>query len=196
VTVFRSFRIPAAALLAAALAAGAVSTSGASSFTPPKTLGGYLRFGDAKLSKTALGLKQAKRHAAWDRKTAATAAAAYGGAAAISEDYTNEELSDFALLVAVKAPTTRLWVPYTDPVVLGVVKPFSEVRTYGSVQCQVQNDPTIPPKKPVAASVHTVMCQRSGPHLTVQLRNVSGDHLGNHPEKVAQMVDQAFTALS
>ena len=41
-------------------------------------------------------------------------------------------------------------------------------------------------------SAHTVMCQRSGPHLTVQFRNVVGDHLGVHPEVVAQMVDQTY----
>jgi hypothetical protein len=199
VTAIRSFRIPAACLLAAGLVAGAVAVSDAAtsaSFTPPKKLGAYIRFGDVKLSKTGLGLKQAKRHAAWDRKTAAAASAAYSGAAAVSEDYSNEGFTDFALLVAVRAPSPKLYVPYSDPAVLGVVKPFSEVRTYGDVQCQVQNDPTVAGKKPTPESVHVVLCQRSGPHLTVQIRNVSGDHLGFRPDTVAQMVDQAFSALS
>jgi hypothetical protein len=196
VTSLRSLRIPAAAIVAAALAAGAVAASSdASTFTPPKKLGAYVRFGDVKVSKTGIGLKQAKRHAAWDQKTASMVSAAYGGAQAISEDYSNEGLTDFALLVAVKAPSPKLWVPYSDPVTLGLVKPFQEVRTFGDVQCKVQNDPTVAGKKPAADSVHVVGCQRNGPHLTVQIQNVSGDHLGNHPETVAQMVDQAFNSL-
>jgi hypothetical protein len=181
-------------LVAGAVAAGDAATS--ATFTPPKSLGVYIRFGDIKLSKTGTGLKQAKRHAAWDRKTAAAASAAYGGAAAVSEDYSNEGYTDFALLVAVKAPSPKLFVPYSDPVVLGLVKPFSEVRVYGDVQCQVQNDPTVAGKKPAANSVHVILCQRSGPKLSVQLRSVSGDHLGSRPDVAAQMVDQAFTALS
>jgi hypothetical protein len=197
VTFLRTFRIPGAALAAAALAAGVVaSASDASTFAPPKKLGAYSRFGDLKLNKTGPGLKTAQRHAAWNRKTAAAASAAYAGAQAIAEDYSNDGLTDFALLVAVKAPTPRLFVPYTDPAALGVAKAPQEVRTYGSVQCQVQNDPTVAGRKPAAESVHTIMCQRSGPHLTVQIRGVTGDHLGNHPETVAQLIDQVYTSLS
>jgi hypothetical protein len=199
VTSLRTFRTPAATLLAAGVVAGAVAASDAATSSPfaaPKKLGAYVRIADAKLSKSGPGLKQAQRQAKWDRKTAATASAAYGGAAAVTEYYSNDGFTDFALLVAVKGPSPKLFVPYSDPVVLGVVKPFSEVRTYGDVQCQVQNDATVPPKKPAPDSVHVVACQRSGPHLTVQMRNVSGDHLGNHPEVVAQMIDQAYEALS
>jgi hypothetical protein len=30
----------------------------------------------------------------------------------------------------------------------------------------------------------------------VQIRGVTGDHLGNHPETVAQLIDQVYTSLS
>ncbi len=198
VTAFRPSRILAACLAAAALSAGLIAArSDASSFTPPEKLGAYIPFRDVKIIKTnAQGAKQAKRHELWDRKTAATLSAAYGGAQAVAEDYSNEDLSDSALLVAVKAPSPKLWVYYSDPVTLGLVRPFQEVRTFGQVQCKVQNDPTIAGKKPAPSSVHVAGCQRSGPHLTVQIQNVAGDELGNHPETVAQLVDQAYDALS
>src|SRR4051812_38381936 len=169
VTAFRSFRIPAAALVAAALAAGVVGRSDASTFAPPKKLGAYVRFGDVKINRTGLGLKQARRHAAWNQKTAAAASAAYAGAQAIAEDYSNDGLTDFALLVAVKAPTPKLYVPYVDAAYLALAKPPQEVRAYGDVQCQVQNDPTASGRKPAPESVHVIMCQRSGAHLTVQI---------------------------
>jgi hypothetical protein len=195
VTAFRSFRIPAAALAAAAVAASIASTSGASSFAPPKKLGALARFGDLKINQSSRGQALAKRHNAWNQKTAAAASAAYGGAAAIAQDYANDGLTDFALLVAVKGPTPKLYVPYNDAKYLGLARAPQEVRVYGDVQCIVHNDPTVTGRKPAPDSVHVGLCQRSGPHLTVQVQGVGGQ-LGNHPETVAQLIDQEFAALS
>jgi hypothetical protein len=155
-----------------------------------------VRFADVPINKSGKGLELTKRHALWDRKTAAAIAAAYGGAAATVQDYSDTKLLNLFMLTAVQAPSPRLYVPYVDAAYLGLALPPDELRTYGQTQCEVRNDPTVKGRKPAADSAHTVVCQRVGPHLTVQIRGVSGDVLGTRPSTVAALVDQAFVAMS
>jgi hypothetical protein len=194
----RSLRLPALVLAGLALAAGAVAARGSSSssLTPPATLGTTLmRLRDVPIEKQK-GQKDLARRAAWNGKTSAAVSAAYGGPQAVAETYSTKELEVFALLVAVRAPSPKLYAPYVDAKYLDLARPEQEARVYGDVQCLVQNLPTLRPAKPTPDKVFTILCQRSGPHLTVQLRDISGPALQHHPEIAAQMVDQAYAAMS
>jgi hypothetical protein len=182
------------AALATAAAVQAASSTG-SALKPPPRLGAYVRAEDAKINRTGPGKKNAARIVAWSRRTAAALAAAYGGAAAGAQDYSDDSFENLFLLLAVRAPTPRPVVPYVDAAYLGLVRPPDEVRSFGAVSCVLHNDATATGHTPAPDSVHTVLCQRSGPHLTVQLRSVSGD-LGNHPDQVARLVGEAFASLS
>jgi hypothetical protein len=163
--------------------------------SPPSHLGAYVRFQDAPRNKRGPGLKLAKRQQTWDRRTAALLSRAYGGATATAQRYTNQGLDNSFQLLAVGAPSPRLFAPYEDAAFLGLARPPSEVLTLGTVDCLVQNEPTARGGTPPPTSVHIVTCQRLDKHLTVQVTRVSGD-LGNDPAAVSKLVDQAWSELS
>jgi hypothetical protein len=79
------------------------------------------------------------------------------------------------------------YVPFTDPEDLGVDKPVEEILRYGSVACSVRNNPRQPPI--------VLGCLRTTEDLTVTISRVTGD-LGQQPEDVAKLVDEAWSELS
>ena len=94
-----------------------------------------------------------------------------------------------------RASSPDLFALYADPKALQIVRPLREVLKFGSVSCLIQNDGTPIGEQPPASSVHTLECQRTGPHLTVLLTGM-GDSLGNRPSAAAAVVSQAWQFIS
>jgi hypothetical protein len=186
------------ALVAGALAIPLAGSSAAVTAKPivaPSHLGIYVREAAVKKLDNATGRRVIAREAAWNGRTALAVSKAYGGAPAVVESYAREDLAIFFKLVAVRARTPGEWALYTDPKVLGSVRPQAEVRTFGPVQCQIANVFTPAGQKPAADSVQTVECRRTSAHLTVTLKGFS-EPLMNRPRAVAAAVNQAWEAIS
>lgn len=86
------------------------------------------------------------------------------------------------------------WVPYQDPADLHLARAPQEVLRFGDVSCVVQNQPTPEGSEPAQDAATTTLCARTGPDLTVQVL-YPGPDLGHQPERVAQLVDEAWASL-
>jgi hypothetical protein len=190
------------AALLVALVAGAVAvpldaSTAAGTAKPivaPKRIGIYLREAAVKKLNNSVGKKVIAREAAWNARTAEAVSKAYRGAPAVAESYAREDLTIFFKLVAVRARTPGEWALYTDPKVLGSVRPQAQVKSFGAVQCQITNVFTPAGQKPAADSVQTVECRRTSAHLTVTLKNIS-EPLMHHPRAVAAALNQAWGSI-
>lgn len=127
-------------------------------------------------------------------QTGANWSEAYDGASATAALYSNDELTDHMLVVAVAAHSPGLAAPGYDLERLQVALPPTEVRTYGEVECLLRNQPV------AVGEVDEDMtfvehCQRSSDDLTVRILHAGGEH-ANDPETVAAYVDEAFESLA
>ncbi len=159
---------------------------GASSspISAPDHLKGYVRQGEAK----AHGDKRefADRRDDWDRRSGERLSDANGGAGALVQTYSDQELQNTFMLEVVRAQVAfPPYVPYSDPAVLGMDRPPEELREIGDVACLVRNDP---------AQSYVASCLRSEDGLTVQITHVSGDLL-QKPDEVAGLLDAAWSEL-
>ena len=164
---------------------------GASSdaISAPERLDKYVRQGDAEAyDRNDRGRDLAERRADWDRRSGERLSAAYHGAGAVVQTYTDDDLETTLMLEAVRAPATvPPYVPYTDPKVLGMDRPIEEVREFGAVSCAIRNN--------APDQSYVISCGRSAGDLTVQITHVSGD-LGQDPAAVAKLVDIAWDELA
>jgi hypothetical protein len=163
---------------------------------PPAKLGEYARIGDLRLSQSGLGKQNADRVSGWNQHSAERLSATYGGAAAAAETYYDEGMrTQFALyLVRTRAPFPP-FVPFQDSAYLQVKRPFEEMRQFGDVACMVRNDPVPTNGEDRADTTHVVTCLRTSDHFTVQIAYVTDD-LGNNPQQVADLVNQAWAAAA
>lgn len=171
----------------------AVAATRDKALSAPSKLGPYVRYADVTKNKSGPGQKLVKRYATWSQKTAAVISAAYGGAPAVMERYSDQNFATLLALYAVRAPSPKPWTTYVDPVFLGVVRPLTETLTFGDVTCLVQNAQTPRGQKPAKDSVITIRCQRSDSHLTVMV-DAQGV-LQHSPQGVAALVDDAWSSL-
>jgi hypothetical protein len=161
----------------------------------PARLRSYVRFEDAKLNRSGRGLEMAGHVRVADRRTARLLSAAYSGASAVAQKYTDNTYENSFLLLAVRAPSPGLVIPYESAALEGTARPTNEVVTYGSVQCQVFNQPTPRGKTPSPSSVFTVACQRSSKNLTVKITGIGTSGPLQNPSAIAQLVDEAWRRL-
>lgn len=195
-------------VVSAGLVAGAWALAGCSDSDPggrsvgtaalsaPARLGGYSRLADVPLSRQGLGKATADRVHSWNQRSAQRLSRTYGGAAAVVETYADDRLGTQFSLVAARASTPfPPFVPYQDPAVLGLSRPPEDLVSIGDVACVVRNDATVAGQTPAADATHVVSCVRTGPTLTVQAQNLTGD-LGQQPTQVAHLLDEAWSALS
>jgi hypothetical protein len=161
----------------------------------PGHIGIYLREAAVKKLDNATGKKIVAREAAWNARSARAVSKAYGGAPALVESDARADLGIFLKLIAVRARRSEEWALYTDPKVLGSVRPQAEVQTFGAVQCQVINVYTPAGQQPPADSVQTIECRRTSARLTVTLKNLS-EPLMHHPSAVAAALNQAWNAVA
>jgi hypothetical protein len=174
---------------------GSFDSSGEEISAPAK-IGGYVRFADAKINKGAKAKQTVARITSWNAKSAERLSASYDGAAAFVETYSDDSYQNAFVLNALRATTPfPAYVPYQDAKTLQIVRPQNEERRFGAVSCLVFNQPTPAGQKPAAESTIAVSCSRTERGLTVQVSNVTGD-LGNQPEKVAALVNDAWQELS
>lgn len=189
-------------LLGSALVGGAWLLAGrdggpsAEALTLPATLAGYLANADHPLGREEPGQVVTERVERWSARSVERLSAAHEGAAAAVERYADEGYeTQFSLMVVRNRAPDPLFVPFVDAADLRLARPPVELVEVGEVSCEVRNDPTIEGSEPSPDSVHVVQCQRSGPQLTVIVRDVVGD-LGNDPSAVSQLVDLAWDVLS
>lgn len=180
---------------------GGTSSTGipvdSSTIAAPDQVGTYLRFSDIEINRSGQGATNARLKQSWNSRSAQRLSTRYGGSGATVETYADDHLESNFVLLAVRAPSPfPQFVPYQDAEAMGFAVPPDEVQEFGAVSCQVANQP--PPLKgeePTPDSVHVVSCLRTGPGLTVEIRQVEGD-LNNQPGQVAVLVDQAWSTLS
>jgi hypothetical protein len=161
--------------------------------TAPAKLGDYQRFADVPGNTSGPGKAAADRTTAWDRQTAQRISDAYHGAAATVQTYTTADLRVIFSVQIVRADSPGLFVPFQDPKTLGLAAPNQDVKTFGAVQCVVHIQSQAA-ENPGPIQVVGTDCQRTGGGLTVRIPTAGGD-LGEHPDQVAAVVDEVFTAI-
>ncbi len=169
--------------------------SGRELAAPPR-LGGLSRAEDAiaKIDKVN-GQATIARIEKTDREDTARVSAAYGGAAAVVQQYQNDQLRRAVQLIAVRAPSPGLVAPYVDVEALGLAAPGTELVRVADVQCLRHNGSVPAGSAPDSTQVVVTNCQRTGPNLTVTLKSLSSE--GNRdPRELAGLVDQAWRELS
>ncbi|MFJ7047722.1 hypothetical protein ACIQVC_30585 [Streptomyces sp. NPDC101112] len=176
-------------------AAGAPAARGGELSAPVK-LGRFVHQDEAVLELDASkGKELAERNRDWDDRSGERLSEAHGGAAATVQSFSDSRLESFFQFAAVRGPSPRPYVPYTDPAALGLEKPTTEKVTFGKVDCVLQHQPTNAGNEPEPDSVSTVSCQRGDERLTVLVRDVTGD-LTHEPSEVARLVDEAWAGLT
>ncbi|MFF8812692.1 hypothetical protein [Streptomyces pactum] len=161
----------------------------------PDKLGMYPRFGDAAGAVSHEGAERtARRVAEADERSATSLSAAYGGAPAAVQTYTDQEMTGQLMLTAVRAGSPEPFAPYEDAAALGLAEPTREVVRVGEVACVVHNQPVPARRKPGPETVNVEFCQRTEDGLTVQVRGVTAE-VRTRPEDVAALVEEAWSAL-
>lgn len=154
----------------------------------PRRVSDYTPFGDAaeRLDRDK-GKAIADRYRDWDQRSSERLSAAYDGAGAFVQTYTDDNLEQSFTVEAVRAPTPYPpYAPYSDPKVLGMDRPTEELREFDDVGCLIRNDPS---------QSYVISCVRTDDNLTVRITHVTGDLLED-PETVAELVDTAWQELS
>ncbi|MDH6126489.1 hypothetical protein [Kitasatospora sp. GP82] len=171
--------------------------SGGPGISAPGTLGGFMR--QEKAMKD-LGAKGSDERAAQvttaEEHSTRSLSEAYGGAPAVVQGFADAGVEQMFTLAAVRAASPRPYVPFEDAALLGLAVPTDQLLTIGNVDCVLYNQPTPAGQQPKPETVVVNYCQRAGAGLTVQIRQVGGDDLRQHPDRVAALVDQAWSAVS
>lgn len=163
----------------------------------PEKLGAFVHRDKAvlELDGSSRGREQAERTRDWDDRSGEQLSKAHEGAAATVRSFSDSGLMSLFQFAAVRGPSPRPYVPYTDPSALGLEKPTGERVTFGKVDCVLHHQPTNAGHEPEPDSVSTASCQRSDERLTVLVRDITGD-LAHEPEEVARLVDEAWAGLT
>lgn len=162
----------------------------------PAKLGDYVKFADAKVNEDADGKAAVERTTAWSAKSADRLSESYDGSASLIQVYSDDKQDSTFTVQMVRATAPYpIYVPYTDPKALGIVKPQREEKRFGDVSCELYNQLTPAGKQPKPNSTATTLCRRTESGLTVEITNVTGD-LGHQPEQVAKLVDEAWSTVS
>ncbi|TDQ00998.1 hypothetical protein [Labedaea rhizosphaerae] len=171
----------------------AIGGGGSAPITAPAKVGEYQRFAEVPGNASGPGKATAERMSAWDSQTAQRISTAYDGAAATVQTYAKADLSVIFQVQVVRANAPGLYVPYQDPKTLGLAEPQQDVKTFGAVQCIVHVQARAAESESPTQVVATD-CQRTGGGLTVRVPTAGGT-LGEHPDQVAAVVDEVFTAI-
>ncbi len=167
--------------LAVGFGIGAIAFGGGSSGTTtttvstkpiqlPASLGGLNDVSAVVASKRRGSV--AKQTRANEAKVRAMTAAAYshafGGAAATYRRYSDSGLTRQVYVIAVRSGAPGLTIgPVVDPAYLGLATPEREVKTIGSVSCEIDWTPVVAGNKPQPSDEHVAVCERSGSTVTV-----------------------------
>lgn len=169
---------------------------GGGELSAPAKLGGLRPLADLQRSApTPKAKEMADAITKEEGKSGERLSEAYGGAAAVVKQYADDDVQTTVTLVAVRSRSPKPYVPYEDAKRLALAAPTDELKVIGDVSCVLYNQPTPEGSKPTAESVHVTLCQRTGDGLTVQIRP-GGSGVANQPEKVAALVETAWSALS
>lgn len=154
----------------------------------PSRIGDYYRFSEVpKLKKDNDGKDVAAMRSDWDRRSSELLSAAYDGAGAVVQLYSDDNLDQTFHLEVVRAPSPKQFLPYSDAKELGLKKPLEEVVDIGAVSCAVRNNEGAPSQ--------VMTCMRTADDLTVIISHVSSD-LGESPDKAAALVDEVWAEVN
>lgn len=161
----------------------------------PATLGGVDKADVQPVKvKDDLAHRQfAQRNATSDRENTNRVAAAYG-APALVQTYTAVDFAHSFQITAVRTHAPGLAIPYEQKD-NGLAGPTNELRQVGDVSCVLHND-LAPFEEPTPDKTSVLLCQRTDPGLTVQLKPL-GDDTREHsdPAVCAAMIDEAWAKL-
>src|SRR5262245_4928148 len=103
----------------------------------PAKLGDYVKFADAKFNNDADGKAAVERTTAWSAKSADRLSESYDGSASLVQLYSDDKQDSMFTVQMVRATAPYpIYVPYTDPKALGIVKPQREEKRFGDVSCE------------------------------------------------------------
>lgn len=156
---------------------------------PPARIGEFYRFAEVP------GLRDGNRpRTVVDRQTrnddesSARLSDSYNGAGAAVRQYANEELDEMFVLEVVRAQAeSPPYVPFTDASDRSGGRPTEEVREFGEVACTIRTQPT--------SQLIVGFCVRTAGDLTVRITRITGN-LGEQPDRVAELVNAAWSELS
>ncbi len=165
----------------------------------PASLGG-LRDLSAVIATKQPGSSVARRAGANEAKvTGLTTDAyrrAYGGAAASFRLYADSAITKQVYVIAVRAPAPGLTVgPVLDPGYLGLATAPREVKTVGSVSCEIDWNPVVAGNKPQPSDEHIGVCERTGSGVTVFVGG-SGYEGPTGLQTLAGLANQAWSAAA
>lgn len=162
--------------------------SSSATVSAPTRIGEYYRFAEVPaVKKDAAGRDAAARRVDWDRRSSELLSAAYDGAAAVVQQYSDDALEQTFHLEVVRAPSPKPYLPYADAKAMGLSKPPEEVVEIGDVSCAVRNIESGPSQ--------VMTCMRTADDLTVVISHVGSD-LGESPDKVAALVDEVWAEVN
>jgi hypothetical protein len=164
----------------------------------PERLGGFVHQDKVALDLDdggKSGQETAERVRTWDSKSGKRLSDAYDGAPAVVRSFANSSFDSLFQLAIVRGSSPRPYVPYEDPVALGLEVATNQMVTFKEVDCVLYNQPTNAGNEPDSDAVSVVSCQRADAGLTVQIRNLSGD-IAHKPSQVARLVDEVWAELT
>jgi len=182
---FVGLAVGAAVVAGAWLLFGNDSGGSSSPISAPEQVGDYYRFADVPMLQDE-DRRPVDYRVEADRRSSERLSAANGDAGAFVQQYSDDDLENGFSLDVVRAPSPALYVPYSDPKYLGVDKPPEEVREFGDVACAMRNL--------TSGESMVTRCLRTDAGLSVTISVVTGD-LAEQPEKVAALVDEAWSQL-
>ncbi len=133
-----------------------------------------------------------------EQLTVASYQRANPGAAVAFRGYANSDLEHFVNVIAVRAAYPGLTLgPVPDPAYLGLAVPQQQVKSFGQVDCLVTQSRTTLAGQPVDPENDvTIMCQRTGEALSVQLYGGGGFTGVADRQTMVALTNSAWNAAS
>jgi hypothetical protein len=177
------------------LASGSGTLASTEQISLPAKMGEYVPFAEAERNKDQRAQPMLARIKQSDEQNSKRLSEANLGAAATVRSYSNQDFSDSLTVMAFRARSERpQYVPYEDAQGLGLARPMNEMLEFGDFSCSVRNDTTIAGSNPEPGSTHTISCSRTDGTLTVEIR--PGGDVADRPQRVAELVDETWRAIS
>ncbi|MCC9309542.1 hypothetical protein LN042_21090 [Kitasatospora sp. RB6PN24] len=168
---------------------------GGSALQAPGAIADLRPMAEVRRAMPGASAQQTDQLTAQDRKSGQNLSAAYSGAPAVVQSYSDSDMGNIVVLDAVRAESPEPYVQFEDTAMLQEARPVNQLLKVGPVSCVLFNDFTAAGQTPGPEATHVTYCQRTGPGLTVIIRPGAGD-LSHDPGKVAALVESAWSALS
>jgi hypothetical protein len=122
--------------------------------------------------------------------------AIYGGAAAVAQQYATQDEGSYLDAYAVRTSIPTPYIRFENAKRLGELAPLQESLVSAGVTCEVLNQYVSPSGSKAELNPQVLWCVKSSAGLTVWVDHVYGDPTVVAPNKVIDITNQLWTALS